>query len=136
MLKSDRAWFFRKILIFWKMEGKGPQNRVFGLLYKIESLVSYGWLTCANPISGKILILEIYYMWKLSTNQIIWFFKLLYLLNHLTVFYNFLHKDRIPWEVFYFSPKKGKKEQQWAEHFDKINFFCILLTISSLDFLT
>ena len=81
-----------------------PKNRVFGLLRKIDSLVfarnglkwSVLWLTlCANAISGKTLILEIY-MQKLSTNQIAQFFKLLYLLNRSTVFYNFLHKDRIP----------------------------------------
>ena len=46
---------------------KMPKNRGFGLLRKIESLVfarndlkSYGWLTfCENPISEKILVLEI-----------------------------------------------------------------------------
>ena len=38
---------------------------------------SYGWLTfCANPISGKTHILDIYVQ-KLSTNQIARFFKLL-----------------------------------------------------------
>ena len=41
MIKSDRARFFRKTLIFQKMGKKGPKrpkNRVFGLLSKIESL--------------------------------------------------------------------------------------------------
>jgi len=41
-MKSDRAGFFGKILIFWKMGEKGPKrpkNRVFGPLRKIESLV-------------------------------------------------------------------------------------------------
>ena len=41
-LKSDRARFFGKILIFSKMRERGlkmPKNRVFGLLRKIESLV-------------------------------------------------------------------------------------------------
>ena len=40
-LKSDRARFFGKILIFSKMgekDPKRPKNRVFGLLCKIESL--------------------------------------------------------------------------------------------------
>ena len=35
-------------------------------------------------------------MEKLSTKQIARFFKLLYLLNRLTVFCNFLHEDIIP----------------------------------------
>ena len=41
-MKSDRAGFFGKILIFWKMGKKGPKrpkNRVFGPLRKINSLV-------------------------------------------------------------------------------------------------
>ena len=58
--------------------------------------LTFLWLTfCANPISGKILILEIYVQ-KLSTNQIARSFKLLYRLNRLTVFIFFLHEDRIP----------------------------------------
>ena len=42
MIKSDRAGFFGKNLIFSKMWENGPkriQNRVFGLLRKIVSLV-------------------------------------------------------------------------------------------------
>ena len=92
-----------------ELEQKAPKkgkNMVFGLLCKIESLVfdindlkscvlCLANFLCANLITGKICILEIYVR-KLSTNQIAWFFKLLYLLNRSTVSYNFLHKDRIP----------------------------------------
>ena len=42
MIKSDKAGFFGKILIFSKMWENGPnrpQTRVFGLLRKIEALV-------------------------------------------------------------------------------------------------
>ena len=70
MLKSDRGGFFGKILIFskmWKKCPKSPKNRVFGLLRKFESLLfarndlkwSVLWYFCANPISGKTLVLEI-----------------------------------------------------------------------------
>ena len=38
-LQSDGARFFGKIPFFSKNGGKGPKNRVFGLLRKIESLV-------------------------------------------------------------------------------------------------
>ena len=33
-----------------------------------------------------------------------------------------------------FAPKKGKKEQKWADQLEKINFFCILFKSVSLDF--
>ena len=78
----------------------GPKNRVLFFLRKIESLVfarnglkwSVLWLA---DFMRKCHIPKIY-MQKLSTNQIARFFKLLYPLNRLSVFYNFLHEDRIP----------------------------------------
>ena len=81
-----------------------PQHRVFGLLRKIESL-----FFSRNGLRWSILWLA-NFLWKSH----IWenfrsrdlgqkaldqsdhsIFKLLYLLNHLSVFYNFLHIDII-----------------------------------------
>ena len=54
-----------------------------------------------------------------------------------------MHEDRIPFKTFKIMslfwksvglPKKGKKEQKWAEQMEKINFLYILLQIVSLDF--
>ena len=102
--------------------------------------MSHDWLTfCANSISGKILILEIYW-WKLSTNQIAGFFKLLYLLNGLTVCFIFLHKDRRLRQCCHFSvkmpfcPEKGQKGGKVGGAVGQNKLFCILLNIGSFDF--
>ena len=109
-----------------------------------ENEASYVRLTfCANPISRKILILEIYER-KLSTNQIASIFQITISFEPFNRFLYFLHEDRIPYDVLgdvvtflekcLFAPKKGKKEQKWAGQLEKINFFCILLKIGSLVF--
>ena len=68
-----------------------------------------------------------------------------YILNHSTVFYIFLHEDRIPLDILgdvftfmeqcIFAPKKGKKEQKLAEQLEKINFFVYCCKLAHLIFL-
>ena len=126
------------------MGPKKGKNRVFGLLWKIESFdfarnglkweAHYGWLTfCANPVPGKILILDIY-SWKLSTNQITRFFKLLYLLNHSTVLFNFCinieyHKTfkmmSLFWKNAYLPPKRIKRSKTGQSSLTKSTFLYI-----------
>ena len=53
-----------------------------------------GWLSVQIPYLWKLLFLR-FDVQNLSTNQIAQFFKLLYLLNSFTIFYIFLHIDRI-----------------------------------------
>ena len=88
-----------------------------------------GWLTfCTNPISRKILILEIYEQ-KLSTNQITRFFKLLYLLNRSTICYIFCmkiehHKTfKVMLSRLWKMPICPQKGQKWAKQLEKVNFF-------------
>ena len=83
---------------------KGPKNGRFQFFLKIEYEVLSG-----NSLKRSVLFLSNFLrkphlqkksgsrdMEKLSTNQIARFFKLLYPLNRLTVFCNFLHEDIIP----------------------------------------
>ena len=105
MKKSDGARFFGKKSRLAQIGEKWPKNGRFQFFLKIESKVLSG-----NSLKRSILFLSNFWrkphvqkksgsrdiMEKLSTNQNARFFKLLYLLNHLTVFCSFLHEDIIP----------------------------------------
>jgi len=152
-MKSDRARFFGKILIFWKMGKKGPkrpQNRVFGLLCKIESL-----FFARNDLKWSILWLANFlhksHIWENSYSQdlcakaldqsdrsifqitisfepfncFLYFFcmKIEY---HQT----FLDDLSLLWKNAYLPPKRAKV----GGAVGKNQLFCILLKIGSLDF--
>ena len=88
---------------------------------------------CANPISGKILILEIYAR-KLSTNQIARFFKLLYIFWTVQPFFIFfcikIEYDKtfkmmlsLLWKNAYLPPKRAKRRKSGQSSWAKSIFF-------------
>ena len=101
-----------------------------------------GWLIfCTNPMSGKILVLEIYVQ-KLSTNQIAKFLKLLYIFWAIQSFfiifsikieYHKTFKMSLFWKIVDLA-QKGQKGEKVGRAVGQNLFFCILLKIGSLDF--